>query len=280
MKAQFEHISLPDGYSIHAFEYRDKVFDAPWHVHPEHELTYIKSSMGLRYVGNQVNPFEAGDFVLLKGNVPHCWKNPENNPETAHSIVIQWKDGLFPDLPEFQVITDLLTRSSQGILFNAGLFPDLERRLLAIVRSAPLDRYILFLDLLKEIGRLPAYQCICETGFADELNLQTNQRIEKIICYVKAHYHRPVTLAEVSALCNMREESFSRFFSKTMKKAFFTYLTEYRLAMACKLLIDSDQSVSEIAYSCGFGSMAFFHRKFKEYRQSSPSQYKKKFLNS
>ncbi|HWV66764.1 AraC family transcriptional regulator [Chitinophaga sp.] len=280
MKAQFEHISPPDGYSIHAFEYCDQVFDAPWHVHPENELTYIKGSKGLRYVGNQVNPFEAGDFVLLKGNVPHCWKNPENNSETAHSIVIQWKDGLFPDLPEFQPIADLLARSSHGILLNAGLFPSLEKRLLAIVRSAPLDRYILLLDLLKEICKLPTSQRICEISFANELNLQTNQRIEKIICYVKSHYHKPVTLSEMSALCNMKEESFSRFFSKTMKKAFSTYLTEYRLAMACKLLIDSDLSVAEIAYSCGFGSMAFFHRKFKQHRQSSPFNYKKKFLDS
>lgn len=280
MKAQFEHISPPNGYSIHAFEYHNKAFDAPWHVHPENELTYIKSSRGLRYVGNQVNPFEAGDFVLLKGNVPHCWKSPENNPEAARSIVIQWKDGLFPDLPEFQPVTDLLNRSSHGILLKASLFPDLERRLLAIVRSVPLDRYILLLDLLKEICKLPAGQNICEISFTNELNLLTNQRIEKIICHVKSHYHRPVMLSEVAALCNMREESFSRFFSKTMKKTFSTYLTEYRLAMACKLLINSDQSVSEIAYSCGFGSMAFFHRKFKQYRQSSPFQYKTKFLNS
>lgn len=278
MKAQFEHISPPDGYSIHAFEYQDKAFDAPWHVHPEHELTYIKSSKGLRYVGNQINSFDAGDFILLKGNVPHCWINPDSHPDTAHSIVIQWKDDLFPDLPEFQPITELLARASRGILFNNSLFAGLEQRLLTIVHSAPLNRYILLLDLLRELSQSPAYQSICELSFADELNTQTNQRIEKIISYVKSHYQEPITLLEVSALCNMREESFSRFFSQTMKKAFSTYLTEYRLTMACKLLIDSNLSVSEIAYSCGFGSMAFFHRKFKQYRQSSPSQYKKMFL--
>ncbi|MBO9732413.1 MAG: helix-turn-helix domain-containing protein [Chitinophaga sp.] len=277
MKAQFEHISPPNGYSIHAFEYRDKAFDAPWHIHPENELTYIGSSKGLRYVGNQVNTFEAGDFVLLKGNVPHCWINPDNHVDIAHSIVIQWNDSLFPDLPEFQAITELLARSSRGILFDASLFTGLEQRLLTIVHSDPLSRYILLLDLLKELSRSPA-QRICELSFADEFNTQTNQRIEKIIGYVKSHYHQPITLLEVSTLCNMREESFSRFFSQTMKKAFFTYLTEYRLTMACKLLIDSSMSVSEIAYSCGFGSLAFFHRKFKQYHQSSPSQYKKMFL--
>lgn len=277
MKAQFEHISTPEGYSIHAFEYQDKVFDAPWHIHPEHELTYIKSSKGLRYVGNQVTPFDAGDFVLLKGNVPHCWKNPEKNEETAHSIVIQWNDGLFPDLPEFQPIADLITRASHGIRFNTGQFPGLEQRLFTIVHSAPLDRYILFLDLLKEVSKATAYQHICESGFISGLNVQTNQRIEKIICHVKSYYHRPITLSEVSALCNMTEESFSRFFSKAMRKTFSVYLTEYRLTMACKLLIEDDLPVSEIAYSCGFGSMAFFHRKFKQFRQLSPAQYKKYF---
>ncbi len=86
---------MPGGYSIQAVQFQIKSFDAPWHVHSVNELTYIVSSKGLRFIGNQVNPFVPGDFVLIKGNVPHCWKNTDDNKEIAHAIVFQWSDEIF-----------------------------------------------------------------------------------------------------------------------------------------------------------------------------------------
>ena len=77
MKALLEKISNPAQSSFTIFYYSEKEFDAPWHFHPEYELTYIKSSSGMRYVGDSVLEFEAGDLVLLGPNLPHCWKNTD-----------------------------------------------------------------------------------------------------------------------------------------------------------------------------------------------------------
>lgn len=51
-------------------------FNAPWHYHPEWEITYIHKSNGMRYVGYHIEPFSEGDLVLLGAGVPHVWKNP------------------------------------------------------------------------------------------------------------------------------------------------------------------------------------------------------------
>ena len=79
MKATYEQlIEQPS----HAFLYRQfslPTFDAPFHFHPELELTYIKTSRGKRFVGRQVGDFEAGDLVLLGANVLHCWRNTEGS---------------------------------------------------------------------------------------------------------------------------------------------------------------------------------------------------------
>jgi len=280
MKIQLEHVTLPGGYSIHAFEYQMESFDAPWHVHDVNELTYIVSSSGLRYVGSQVDNFVPGDFVLLKSKLPHCWKNTDDNTETARSIVIQWENKLFGEHPEFQKISDLINRAGKGLKFNEQLFTNLKERLLALVHAEPLKRYVLFVEILQELCETGQYQYICENSFENELNGKTNQRLDKIFKFIKLNAHRPIKLSEISGLCCMTDESFSRFFSKTLKKSFFIYLNAYRVNLACKQLVDSEIPISEIAFMCGFGSMSFFHRQFKKHRNMSSLQYRKLFSGS
>ena len=89
MKAQFEKIVTSVDSSFHAFLYENENFDAPWHFHPEYELTYIVKGKGMRYVGNSVQKFEEGDFVLLGSNLPHCWKNQHQYKGTVKSLVFQ-----------------------------------------------------------------------------------------------------------------------------------------------------------------------------------------------
>ena len=56
MKAQFEKI-ISNQSALYAFVYEDVEFDAPWHFHPEYELTYIVKGKGMRYVGNNIQKF-------------------------------------------------------------------------------------------------------------------------------------------------------------------------------------------------------------------------------
>ena len=45
--------------------------DAAWHYHSQYELLYITKSTGIRFVGDSVTHFEAGDLVLVGPYLPH-----------------------------------------------------------------------------------------------------------------------------------------------------------------------------------------------------------------
>ena len=79
-------------------------------------------------------------------------------------------------------------------------------------------------------------------------------------------------------LVNMSTQSFSRFFSKIMGRPFFTFLNEYRINLAKRMLMDTDWSVREICFACGYDSLTFFHRQFKKFVHCSPSVYRKEHL--
>ena len=91
MKAVFERLSTEQSSSFILRQFDVPKFEAPFHFHPEYELTLILKGEGQRYIGQQVNEFVAGDLVFLGANLPHCWVNQpiENkNAFLAHRLFL------------------------------------------------------------------------------------------------------------------------------------------------------------------------------------------------
>ena len=81
MKPSLESVSSSGLNSFLVRQFEEKSFSAPYHFHPEFELTFILDGSGKRFAGAKMNDFYPGDFVLLGSNLPHCWKtdNKESN---------------------------------------------------------------------------------------------------------------------------------------------------------------------------------------------------------
>lgn len=284
MKAQFEAFQpLPDS-SFRIFGYEVAEFDAPWHYHPEYELTVILQSEGIRYVGNSMENFEAGDLVLLGPNLPHCWKNTPDSRGPASSIVVQWPGEFigagWQDVEEFKSLKRLLQLAGQGIRFSQDVSSVVRPMLAEMLEMQPFPRLIKFLEVLELLAAVKNIHILCEQGFAYPLNYEDNQRINTVYNYIREHYAERISLATLSGLVYMSEESFSRFFSRIMQKPLFTFLNEYRINMASKMLIETDMQVAEISFACGYESPPFFFRQFRKFGGMTPAAYRKQFRST
>jgi len=76
---------------------------------------------------------------------------------------------------------------------------------------------------------------------------------------------------------NMSSVSFNRFIKKCTGKTFVEYVNDIRIGYASKWLIERDLSISEIAFMCGFNSIANFNRVFRKNKGSTPTQYRQDF---
>jgi AraC-like DNA-binding protein len=72
----------------------------------------------------------------------------------------------------------------------------------------------------------------------------------------------------------MTNKSFCRFFKKNTGKNFITYVNEIRIGEACKFLITSDYTISEICHESGFNNISNFNRRFQEFKGMSPREYR------
>jgi AraC-like DNA-binding protein len=100
-------------------------------------------------------------------------------------------------------------------------------------------------------------------------------KLDKAFEYIEENYHRQISLVDAAKAAGFSEYHFSRVFKKVTEKNFHTYLNEYRIKKAEKLLFD-EVTIAEAAYASGFNSIVTFNRAFKLVKGCSPSEYIKK----
>ena len=75
----------------------------------------------------------------------------------------------------------------------------------------------------------------------------------------------------------MSTVSFNRFIKSRTGKTFIEYINDTRISYATRWLIETDLSIGEIGYKCGFNNIANFNRVFKKLKNCTPSQFRDEF---
>ena len=112
------------------------------------------------------------------------------------------------------------------------------------------------------------YNAIEELDAADE----AIQRVAKYICM---NFHTPITLADAAKQANMSPSFFSRKFKRTTGFGFKEYLNNVRLKEASTLLLETNDSITDIALRCGYNDSNYFGDVFKKIKGMPPYLYRK-----
>jgi AraC-like DNA-binding protein len=291
MKAQFQKILINEGISFIAKELELPHFDNEYHYHPEYELKYVIQSKGKRFVGDNVENFQEGDLVLLGPNIPHYWNNDpiyyERDDLKVSAYLVMFSENFLGDeffsLPEMMPIKQLLTKAKGGIFFphvDKNCIPIKLKELIA--SNGPL-RIMKMLDILLELANAKIRPLLTET-FVAELQLinfsdGSLRRLKKVHEYVNANFNNKILIRDVAELANLTSHSFCKYFKKTTKKTFMTFLSELRVCHAKKLLIENEQTISDICYASGFSNLSNFNRKFKAINKMTPKEFRNHYAN-
>lgn len=102
----------------------------------------------------------------------------------------------------------------------------------------------------------------------------SNYIIQKAICYIQNHYQEGITLEEVSTILEITPEYLSTLFNREVGINFSTFLKQFRISHAKRLLKGTDKRVYEIAELVGYSDAKYFARVFKEEQGVSPGDYR------
>lgn len=283
MKALFEQVSPKIESSISILELNMARFDAPYHFHPEIELTWIRKGYGKRYIGGKVSDFESDDLVLVGPNVPHCWiSETETRQENVLATVIQFAQNFagekFWELPEFREISKLFELSRSGLMIKGTTKRLVAEKMANLTNAGRVQKLILLIEILHDISSSAEIEIIdlrsTELGFSSS----DTHRFQKVFAYLIENYQNEVSLKIVAGIANLTPTAFCRYFKYVTRKTLVEIVTEFRINQACQLLRNSEKSVNEICFECGFGNISYFNKTFKTITKYTPLQYRNLFL--
>ena len=251
-----------------------------WHFRPELELTHIVKGRGTRFVGDNIEFFQDDDLILVGANLPHVWKNQNEQSELAVAQVIQFlPEFLGNELlqkVEFRHIQNLLAISTYGLKIEGNTkIQALASMNMLFATKSQLERLMILIKMLDIIGKSQECTPMSKSLFLVKADRQNTDRLNEVIDFTITNYSSKIVLDDVASMSNMSVSNFCKYFKARMKKTYVQYLTEVRIGMSCKLLIENKLSVHQIAFESGFINISNFNRAFKMIKQMTPLSYRK-----
>ncbi len=258
-----------------------KDFGCVWHHHPECEITLVRSGGTDRWVGDKLTPLSKGDLVFLGSNLPHDYRNdqtrrPRRKPVDA--IVIQFMPHLLGDdwlkRASMKPISQLFQNALLGLEIHGGLRRSMTRKILEISQTKGLRRVILLLEMLDEMAGSKEMTSIASPGFHQTTNAHSSDRIGWVVAFIEENLSQPIYVPTLAQKAGLSESAFSRLFKQNTGSTIPHYINELRISRACRLLAETDQTVGEIADTCGYPNRAHFQRQFQQLEGRSPLAYR------
>jgi len=106
-----------------------------------------------------------------------------------------------------------------------------------------------------------------------------NNKIAGIISFINQNLSQNITLDMICENANIGKSGLCRKFKSAVGTSVFKYIEFSRISLAKDLLVNTDESISNIAQKSGFESFAYFSKVFKKYENCTPSNYRKKHTN-
>ncbi len=254
------------------------------HSHEFTELVIITGGGGLHVVDRESHPLTAGDVFVISGATVHEYR--ELKDLCLINVMFDW--------PRLKISPrDLVTLPGYHALFGLEAIDRRARRFQSRMHL-PLKELATVVDLA---GRLEHEVHAGEPGFGfassallmrmicflsrnyDRAALPSSHallRIGKAVARLEEHFDQPMTVEQLARIAGMPRRSFLRAFREATGQTPINYLLQLRISRAAELLGLTDESITEIAFRCGFEDSNYFTRQFRRVREMTPREYRQR----
>lgn len=261
-------------------------FDYPLHYHEEYELNYIENGKGVRrIIGNHIHEIDDLELVLVGPNLQHGWFGELPPGQNVFEITLQFHKDLFEEKllqrNQLNFIRQMFEKSQRGILFSRETISQIAPRIKALHQKHSFESVLELFSILNDLSTSPNMLSLSDPTFVNNQSQSfKSRRIETALDYMRQNFSRPISLSDVARLVHMTEPAFSRFFKERAGINFIDSLTDIRLGHASRLLVDTTQTIGEIAFHSGFNNISNFNRIFKKRKNITPKDYREHYSSS
>ncbi|MBO5211976.1 MAG: helix-turn-helix transcriptional regulator [Clostridia bacterium] len=231
----------------------------PAHIHRNFELVIATEGELLVTVGKKDYLLRKGDSVLIFPNQIHELKTPKLS---AHTLCI---------------FSPQLVRA-YGNIFDSKI-PESNKFLLDKIYQNQISDINEEKSILELKGLLYSVVAIFDKQ-ATYTSVEKDKKdlLFTVFKFVEENYSRECMLSILAEKTAYNYVYLSKYFTKRTGITYTEYVNRYRVNEACYRLINTNKTILDIAYECGFDSLRSFNRNFKRITGFSPSQYRINFI--
>lgn len=256
------------------------------HWHPEFEFGVMLSGELDYYIGGMHYRLKAGDCIFINSNTLHT-ATQAKGCEKAVMYIIAFS-------------ASLIVNNMDSLLYQKYFQPILGKGIQGDLISKESDAGRSIYQGLQEIyalnNQVSGYELRClsllctiwnhtiiylSQNASFELNKKSDQRNEErakaILEYIRVHFADDLSIDQIAQSIPISRSECFRCFKRFTNKTPIEYLTEYRLAQASKMLMETQNDITHISASCGFCTSSYFCKLFRKKYGLSPAQYRKKY---
>lgn len=254
------------------------------HKHDDYQIVVVTEGRIKGYVGDNLREYVCGDIIAVGKNVPHYFRLEygkwEQSNEPNEIEILHFRPELFPGkldaISEFEFIHLLLKKCQHGVLFRDKiLFEKIRKMLYRIDDVEGIQKLNELYIILDTLGTCKNYTLISSEEYNPDNNtISSNSTLQRTYHYLYLNFRDNITLESLSEYAHQNATALCRTFKRETGKTIFQFLNKIRIENACNLLLNSDLTVSQIAYDSGFTNLPHFNKQFRLITNKTPREYR------
>lgn len=246
------------------------------HVHPFYDVTYLLSGECTCFVNHSIYKLSKGDLIIIPPGDIH--RSTFHGNIQSERFVLSFRDDQL-DWIRSLVGDEVVAKSLKtGVISIPNKRRDYVEALMNKLLFESDDPDILspafiqagLLELLLFIIRCQQY----EKNVFKEIDVD-NQLMQEIATYIYDNYDKKISLDDMAQRFHISRSYLSKKFKTTTGFGFKEYLVNVRIKNACRLLLETNHSITDIAFECGFNDSNYFGDAFRRIKGVSPNKYRK-----
>ncbi len=242
------------------------------HQHVRIEINYVKKGNCILKLENESVCFSENEIMIVCSNVKHSF---EAGAEGTILMQLEF-------LPEIFSRFDSSENSINVGLTPVTIFSE-ANHLIKIVNNVRIMRAVQ--RIVNELNtKSKYYQHLVVMYYAELLILIyrhmdeaylpicTNDSLKKAISFLRMNFYTNITMEEVAQHAGIGVRYLRKLFSHHLNISPLDYLNQIRINKSIDLLKNTELSIKEVCFTCGFKSPQYFSRVFKQQMGISPKE--------
>lgn len=227
-------------------------------------LQYVVEGKGEFFINDTLYSLKKYDLFLVPKKRAHYYRADKDDPYTMYYVHFNGKGmrrfleliHLSEDTPVVFVQSDKL-KETFGELISLSKNTNRSNQLMVLAKTY---------EILHEIA-------VCTVREEREYSSRKQAIVDGVQAYIAEYFFSKITLDDLANVAHLNKRYLCALFREQTGLSPIQYLIEYRISRACNLFTH-DYTLTEIAYMCGFNTLADFSRCFMRHVHTSPSEYR------